>query len=414
MEQIKLLNFHKVLSNLAYNLVGGFVALLVYQATHNIVYSITYLVANQTFVLLFVLLLKKFFNKYPQILLLFRVIPFVLSNVFLFVMDTNLIVGVVFACIFFALDYAISNLSKEIILNYSSLNEKNDRTLGVTRLFEKIGVMIALVAGGFLLDIDKRIVLTLSICLYIISVIPLVMFYIKFRKSQTFNKDATSNAIDTLNKNEKLKTESIKLTKKLLFTYFWVYFSFAFVDILQNSFGLYVYFLNGEFATAGILNAIFNCFYAVGSYVAGYANEKFDTTKLVSISSVIIAICVVTLPFVDVNKLFILICVLYAAIAFFYTFISHFVLERVLVKSRIMACSNEALYVREAGCDFAYIIGYAFGFFGLIGIFIATSVTMLASSLIIPYCEEKTRKNLVDYLQNNEKIENQKRKSIYK
>ena len=69
-----------------------------------------------------------------------------------------------------------------------------------------------------------------------------------------------------------------------------------------------------------------------------------------------------------------------------------------------MGCSNKALFTRETSCVTAYVFGYAFGFAGLLAIFIATMVTMFASSIIIPQGEEKTRKNLVDFLQNNENI----------
>ena len=84
---------------------------------------------------------------------------------------------------------------------------------------------------------------------------------------------------------------------------------------------------------------------------------------------------------------------------------SLFVLDRMLLKSRIMGISNRALYTREVGCVTAYVVGTSFGLFGLIGIFIAICVTMISAGFIIPYGEEKTRQNLVDFLQNNEIVQ---------
>lgn len=410
MDQFKLLNFHKMIANFANNLVGAFVALIVYQATGQLTYAIVYLVANNIVRLVFSILLKNLYGRFPQLFLLLRIVPIALYNIFIFVLDHNLILGVIGVCLFNALDYALNNLSKEIIFNYSSLTQKSGKSsIGVTRLFEQIGTMVALIVGGYLLDFNKTLVLILSLTIYAISVIPLVIFYIKSRHQKTFNKDATSNAISTLTKkNDELKVESHRLTKKLLWTYFIVYFSFAFVDLLTTTYSLYVFSQQGEFATAGILNAIFNCFYAIGFYVAGIINEKHDTTKLVILASIIIAISVIILPFIPLENYFIIVCIIYGLIAFFYTFISLFVLERMLIKSRIMACSNKALFMRETGCVTAYCIGYSCGFFGLLGIFIAIAVTMFSSSVTIPICEEKTRKNLVDYLQNNEKINNKK------
>ena len=67
-----------------------------------------------------------------------------------------------------------------------------------------------------------------------------------------------------------------------------------------------------------------------------------------------------------------------------------------------MGVSNKGLFSREIGCLVAYVLGYSFGFIGLLAIFILMSVTMVASSAVIPIGEEQTRKNLVNFLQNNE------------
>ena len=53
MDQLKLLNFHKMIANFANNLVGAFVPLIIYQATGSLMYSILYLVANNILRLLF-------------------------------------------------------------------------------------------------------------------------------------------------------------------------------------------------------------------------------------------------------------------------------------------------------------------------------------------------------------------------
>lgn len=411
MDQLKLLNFHKMIANFANNLVGAFVPLIIYQATNSLTYAIIYLLANQLLRIIMAFSFKKLYFKYAQLMLLLRIIPIALYNIFIFVLDVNLILGVIGVCFFLSLDSSLNNLSKEVIFNYSSLskNDTGKSSIGVTRLFEQAGIIIALVAGGYLLDINKTFVLILSLTIYGISVIPLAIYYVKSKNSKTFNKDAISNAAETINKNKKLQNVTKKLTFKLLLTYFIVYFSFAFVDIIQTTYSLYVFIEKGNFATSGILSAVYHIFNAVGFYVAGIINEKKDMTKLVVVSSLLIAICSIALPFIDLNNLFILICLIYGVIGFFGPIISLFVLERMLLKSRIMGVSNEALFIRETGCLVAYVVGYSFGFFGLIGIFIAIAVTMAGSGIIIPVAEEKTRQNLVNYLQNNEN-ENHHRK----
>ena len=236
MDQLKLLNFHKMIANFANNLVGAFVPLIIYQSTGNLIYTIIYLVAQNCLRLIFELLFKNLFGKYPQLFLLLRIIPIALYNVFIFVMDINLIVGVIGVAIFLSLDYAFNVLPKEIIFNYSSLSQKSDKSIGVTRLFEQIGVIVALVVGGFLLDINKTLVLIIALVIYAISVIPLISFYVKSKNQKTFNKDATSNAINTLSKNEEYYKKSKKLTFKMLLSYGIVYFSTAFFDMTSTAY----------------------------------------------------------------------------------------------------------------------------------------------------------------------------------
>jgi len=217
MNQLKLLNYHKMIANFANNLVGAFVALIIYQKTNSMALAIAYCTINNASRLIFTLILKKWYGKYPQLFLLLRIIPITLYNVFIFLIDSSLIISVIGITIFRALDHALNNLSKEIIFNYSSLTKKADNSsIGVTRLFEQFGTIVALLVGGYLLDINKTFVLILSLIIYAISVIPLVLFYIKSRKQKTFNKDATSNALNTLTKEEELKAESKRLTKKRL------------------------------------------------------------------------------------------------------------------------------------------------------------------------------------------------------
>ncbi len=414
MDQLKLLNFHKMIANFANNLVGAFVSLIIYQATQSLTYAVLYLVMVNLLRLVYTFALKSLYGKYPQLFLLLRIIPITLYNIFIFVLDVNLIVGVIGVCVFVSLDNSLNYLSKEIIFNYSSLsdNQKQDNSIGVTRLFEQAGIIIAMVLGGFLLDLNKTLVLILSLSIYTISVIPLLMYYIKCRKQKTFNKDATSNAVYTIDKKDETHKKTKRITKKILLTYGIIYFSFAFMDLFQTTYGLHVFIQKGEFGIAGIINAIYNSFYAIGFYVAGIINAKKDTTKLVSAFCILIAGAVIALPFINVDTMFILICVLYAVIGFCYPLISLFVLDRMLTKSRIMACSNSALFTREAGCLVAYVVGYSFGFIGLIAIFIVIATTFASSSAIIPIGEEKTRKDLVDFLQNNEVVRRKNKKAV--
>ena len=103
------------------------------------------------------------------------------------------------------------------------------------------------------------------------------------------------------------------------------------------------------------------------------------------------------------------VCLIYGIIGILYPFVSIFVLQRMLSKTRIVGCSNSALIIREEACVVAYSAGYAMGFVSIPAIFILMGIALIASAGIIPASEEITRKNLVDYLQNNEVTHSKKR-----
>lgn len=403
-----------MLANFANNLVGAFMILIVYQYTGSLVAAMIYGIAHHILRLVINIVFDKtrVFSRYPQLLLLLRAIPIISYNVLVILLEVgvNVWLCIVGICIFQAFDYGLNNVSKEIIFNYSSLN-KSGGSLGLTRVFEQIGTIVALIAGGMLLDLSPILVVCISITLYLISVIPLVNYYIKSRKSKTFNKDAISNAVAVLDKKENAATSSKKLSKQLLITYGFVYFSFAFLDLMTGMFNLSVYISQGSFTTAGILSAIFNVVYMIGSYIAGDLNEKKDLSIFISVCCFIIGVSVLFLPYIaaHLDTMFWAVCVIYTIIGMLYPFVSIFVLQRMLSKTRIVGCSNNALVIREEACVVAYSCGYAMGFATIPAIFILMSVALIASSVIIPVCEERTRKNLVDYLQNNEITHTKKR-----
>ena len=412
--QLQLLNFHKMLANFANNLVGAFMILIVYQYTGSLAAAMIYGIAHHTLRLFINIALDKtkVFSRYPQLMLLIRAIPIISYNILVILLELefNVWFCIIGICIFQAFDYGLNNVSKEIIFNYSSLN-KSGGSLGLTRVFEQIGTIVALIAGGMLLDLSPILVVCISISLYLISVIPLVNYYLKSRKSKTFNKDAISNAVAVLDKKENAATSSKKLSKQLLITYGFVYFSFAFLDLMTGMFNLSVYISQGSFTTAGILSAIFNVVYMVGSYIAGDLNEKKDLSIFISICCAVIGASVFFLPYIaaNLNTMFWAVCVIYGIIGILYPFVSIFVLQRMLSKTRIVGCSNSALVIREEACVVAYSAGYAMGFVSIPAIFILMGIALIATSGIIPACEEITRKNLVDYLQNNEVTHSKKR-----
>ena len=398
--QLKLLNFHKMLSEFATNLVGAFVALIIYQATGSLLLTFAFLSGKYVIIASLTALLRKQLFSKPQLFLMFRMVTITGYCVFILLLDVNLVIGVIGTCLFQSLDAVFKALPQEAIFNYSSLS-KGTGSLGFTRAIAKAGVILSVLIGGFLLDINQTIVIILTLVLYFISVIPLVMFYVKSRKEKTFNKDATSNARMEFEKNEDTKEKTNKVIKKLLYSYFIVYFLTCTVDVIPTYFKFHIFINNdGLYSMIGIYSALFNCASMVSNYLFAKLNDKKETTNLVVISAFIVGAIVIAMPFI--SNIYIL-GVMYVLFGFFAQFIFIFMLQRMLIKSRIMGCSNRALLYRDQGANISYLFSYAIGMTGIIlPAFIIIGIIVFFGGLIEKINEERTRKMMVDFLQQNE------------
>lgn len=412
--QLKYLNFHKLISNFAGNLVGGFISLMVYNYTNSFLFAFLYLVYETVSRIVVTLLLRKQFFSKPQIMLLLRIVTMLVYNAFIIVMDFNFALSIAFIGFFLGADYALKGIPNEAIYNYSSLN-KDSGSLGITRMMEKVGYVAAALIGGFLLDINKIIVVAIAIGLYSISVIPLLIFYFKSKKSKVFNKDAISNAIESLYSDDSIKEQSKKLTKEILIRYAVLYFLYSFIDVTTIVFKFYVFSTGGKYSAVGIYTAFLQGAYGLSGYLFGYLDSKKDTTALVSLSCVLLAVFNLLLVVFDIPFVLGLI---YSLIGFFLPMQSVYLMQRYLTKSRILGISNRALLVKDisvqGGYVFLFLVGTAFS--ALLPVFITISLGTLTTAALIPQNEEKTRKILVDILENNEicASKNRKKKKVKK
>ncbi len=404
--QLRLLNFYKFLSNFANNLVGAFVPLIIFIETGELYIAFLYLVIQNIIRLVASYTLKNQIRKRPQIFLLLRVFTLTGYSIFILLLDKYLLLSIIGICVFYAFDLSFKLSANEIIYNYSSLNKSTD-TLGITRVFEQMGIIVSLLIGGFLLDINRQLVVIISLILYGFSVIPLLIYYFKSKKSTSFNKEAVSNALLTFEK----KLEHTKLGKKIIFqillTYCTVYFLFSSFDVIRTIYSFDL-FISGSpsYGQVGILGAIFNGTYGVGSYFAGKLNDRYDIMWVVQSTCIIMGLS--AFGFVLVENIY-YIYVIFGIAGLFYPFLSLFVFQRLIVKSRILGMSNSALLARDNSSvgSYIYIYGTAlicslFPIVTLIPVYIIIGAFMLFSAYYIPKAEERTRMLLVDYLQNNE------------
>ncbi len=404
--QLKLLNLYKMLSNIATSLVGAFIPLIVYNETGSMLFGVLALILQFVPRIVCNIVCKKWYYTKPQLVLLLRVIPIVLYSVCIILIDYVLWVGIIGSCVFYGISESFKSIPREVVYNYSSL-EENSGGLGFSRLLEQIGKIAALIIGGYMLDISKVVVTIISLVIYLISVVPLVIYYFKSKNSKTFNRDFTSNAYESMKKNADSKDLGKKISRKLLNSYGWLYFIYSFIDALSDAFVLHLAVKGITFTTAGLFSAVYNATYGIGSYVFGKINDKKDTTWLIVASCIVIAGCCATIGFVFNEWV---LYILFGLIGFLYSFLPVYVLQNLLAKCRIMGVSNESLYIRENTSNFSVIGAMVFGLFGPVWpVFIAIAVTMGAGAYLIPANEENTRKMLVNYLQHNEVVYEKKR-----
>ena len=402
--QLKLLNFHKIFSQFASNIVGAFIALIIYKSTNSLTFAFLFMVLSM---LLRIIITKIFFHlmeKYPQVFLALRIIPFLLYSLALLLLDTQYqVLGICLSVVLYAFSVSFKDIPMELTYSYNASN-KGSSSNGFSRLLEYIGVISAIILGGLFLDnLDKWVVILIACLTYLISVIPLFIFYIKQRKTKGFNKEAVSNAIESF-KNIKIKKHQQEvISKKLLFRYFMIYFLFCVYDALMSLLSLYLFEVSSSsYSFISYVQAAFYAMFGFGCFVAGKLDEKYDLTLLVGIYCIVSGILVCFVPFLA-NFIWIEVA-LFGAIGYLYSHISIFCYSRMMMRCNIMGIGNIALYNRAQAGRWSQCFIYSIASISsvlFVPAFFVIGIIFGSCAIFIPANEEKTRKMLVDYLQNN-------------
>lgn len=399
--QLKLLNFHKMLANFSTSLIGGFIPLIIYKQTNNIVLSVSYLVIMYFLNFIINLIFRKQIVKRPQLFLLLRAIPILGYSLSVILIETNFVLGLILVTIFYAASLSFKGNPNELILNYSyAQNSGGSKSLGLTRFFEQFGSIIALIAGGLFLDyLDTYILIIIVMSIYILSTIPLLMFYVRFRKQKGFNKEVVSNAFMHFSQREDRSKQGQIVAKKILTYYGITYFLLGLIDAYCSLFNLFIYVKMGQFASAGYFNAVFNASFGIGAYIVGFISAKHDTTILASVSFILNGVLCAITPFVTNT---IALYVIFTTIGITYPTYSLFLIERMLAKTRILGVSNKAIAVREDVSALAKSFCPIFAMFGsLIPPLMVMGAGLIFNGCYLAKGEEKTRQILVHYLEDD-------------
>lgn len=408
--QLKYLNFYKIISQFATNIVGAFVPLLIYQSTGNLLYTFIYVTAELTLRIVINWAFSTLYKKYPQIILLLRVFPVLIYSLCIFLLDYNLLLGVILVGFFYAMSVSFKEIPMEIIFNYSSVNDESDASsskgLGMSRMFEQLGLLLAMIMGGLFLEkLDRFIPIVIAIVTYLISIIPLIIYYVKEKKNPLFNKDAISNAIAAFKESKVKKLQEAVIKKKVLINIGISYFFKSTLDEAVTIFMIFLFVKNpNAYSLAGYMQASMWFSFGMGCLAFEKISEKRDCTKFCQICALIASLVSAALPFTVIYNCAPIAILLFAIMGFFCGPINAFGISSLFAKTRILGISNEALCSRAMGYCIARYPAFIISMFGISFIPYALFISSALNAVSIysaPKLEEENRELIVDYLQNN-------------
>ena len=398
--QFKLLNFHKLIGNFATSLVGTFIPLIIYKVTGSLRWAVLFLLGQGLLRLISNHVFKKLVIKYPQVCIMIRAIPLLIYNIALIFLEDFIIAGIIIVTISYSISNSLKNNATGILLNYST-PKKTAKNITSTRIIEASSAIIACVSGGLFMDWNQTVLIVFSMALDLISALPLFVYFIKNRKEKVFNKDFTSNAAISYDKTPELKQKRKKIVRGFIFQFFMFYTLFCVVDMFTNMYTLHRFITMPTFAQAGYLTAMFQVANLVGVLFIGYFGKNIDLKMSNSIAA---AFCGLPLIIIPLIQNYLTIYLLVFIFGFTYAICSNFMINSLMTKCKIINANNDALFARQDGIIVGQMIASVIVliFNQVVPVFWAMLIFLLIYSIYTYIMEEKMRKKLVDYLEDNE------------
>ena len=155
------------------------------------------------------------------------------------------------------------------------------------------------------------------------------------------------------------------------------------------------------FAKAGYLTAMFQCANLIGNMSVSLFAKKIDLNTLNSIFGVICAIPLGIIPFI---QNYVSIYILIFVFGFSYSICSFFMMDSLMSKSKFISATNNSLLARQDGIMVGQMVSPLFVmiFNSVAPVFFVMIASLIIYSIYTNIAETKLRKNLVDYLENNE------------
>lgn len=401
----KLSNFNRFMSNFSTKLVGGFIPVIVYNYVETNKMQMALLTLAIQYLLSFILdlILEKQLIKRPQLFLFLRLIPIIIYEVLLiFVAQYPLAcvigVGVAFSC-----SYTFKHIPKEVLFAY--VNAPKERGTGTNlaqgKLVGQMALIIGTLVGGVALDyLDMTLLVIISIALYFIGALPLMIYQFCHRKDENRNQEYSTMEHISLKSTSRDKKKANTASKKLVREYLKFYFLQESWNAMYVLLPLLMFTITGTFTTAAIASALFDGLYGVGCYLFEKLDAKRDLTHLATCAGVLLGVSGISLAFV---KNIILFYVIVAFMAICYSLIFFFSYHRMLMKSKIVG-RNINCIINKINMYFvttSFIVSFGI-FLPIWSCFVVGGTMSIAGGLSIPYVEEKTRRILVDHIEDNE------------
>jgi len=398
--QFKLLNFHKFVGNFASSLVGTFIPLMIYKQTGSIRLACLFMIGQSLVRIFSNHLFKNLFNKYPQITLLIRIIPMVVYNITLIFLDRFMLIGIIIVAISYGISLSLKNNALGVLLNYTSKNN-SQKKLTITRCIESISGMVAAISGGLFIDWNQSALIIFSLTLYIISVVPLIIYFISNKSQKGFNVEYTSNLALQFDKEPELKEKRKGLVKQFVLQFFVLYTIFCIIENFTSMYSLHLFIDVPTFAKAGYITAVSQLAHLSAHLSVEKIAHKVDLKNLNFACGMICAIPVVVIPFItNYACIYLLIFVF----GFSYAMCSYFLMNSLLEKCKIISATNSALVARQDGIMVGYMLNPLIVIIcgTIVPIFFVMVGSMIIYAIYSLIIEKRLREKLVNYIENNE------------
>lgn len=405
MEQF-LLDFNRIMSNFSTKLVGGFVPLIVYKyvPSHKLELALLTIVIEYFLSYLFGVILKPLLIRKPQLFLFLRVVPIIIYEVLLLYVANNPIVYVIGIGVAYSLSYTFKYIPTEVLFAYVNAGKKvgTGKQLAITKVLEQLAMISGVLLGGLVLDnFDMRVMIVISVILYLIGALPQLVYYLCTMQKRKINQEYATYAHIALKEQSNDKAFANGVSKKIRWAYGLFYFLQESWQAIYVLIPLLTYTLTGSFTYSAIATAIFDGFYGVFCVVAQKINEKRDLTITASICGVIVGLCDISIVFLNTSNVWV-IYIIAGVMAIAYSFAYFFMYDRMLKKSKIVG-RNTTCVINKINMFFLSTCFVAM--WGLIALPVGFCVgggMSIISGCAIPYVEENTRRVLVDHLEDNE------------